>query len=427
MAEASGWAGHMKERITLDTIGFGGKVLDPNHPMAVAVQYRESPPHPAVPGLQLRFCQAGSTHERRVREAQGRRRGRTHGRLHGGRHGSQTRRAPSTIAARGTPSRGSPDTAGNALPSTWPPPGRSLPASRSDRASTKYWPQEILQATPTLRRPRGRPGKSRNPGMMPHLRSLAAFQAPGALVPQRGLRSGTWSLHRTANMFPRLIVALAERSRVSVPSLTANTTTSSTWTGRALSRAVGVAPRVRVGRRWFNLLWLLPIGFVVLLVAVAVAKGLRGASVQRFIAPVPRHPRSARRRTTGSLLGAVAALLQPVLHDLHHPLGRADPVRSPAAVLDAALHPGQGLVSDPEAGAGRPAVDGQAGLDQPAGPGRAPGTSPLDRPGPLVASRRSTRSGCSTAWCSTCCCSRPAGGSAWCRPAGTCSRTRCRC
>ncbi|MFJ6417124.1 hypothetical protein [Paeniglutamicibacter sp. NPDC091659] len=41
MAEASGWVGHMNEKITLDTTGFGGKKIDPNHPMAVAVQYHE--------------------------------------------------------------------------------------------------------------------------------------------------------------------------------------------------------------------------------------------------------------------------------------------------------------------------------------------------------------------------------------------------
>jgi len=39
----------------------------------------------------------------------------------------------------------------------------------------------------------------------------------------------------------------------------------------------GIAPRVRVGRsKWFNLLWLLPIGFVLLIVGVALAKELRG-------------------------------------------------------------------------------------------------------------------------------------------------------
>ncbi len=61
-----------------------------------------------------------------------------------------------------------------------------------------------------------------------------------------------------------------------------------TWAG-SLPQAHGIAPRVRVGQsRWFNLLWLLPIGFVALIVAVAVAQGLRGTeSVQRFITDHP--------------------------------------------------------------------------------------------------------------------------------------------
>ena len=61
-----------------------------------------------------------------------------------------------------------------------------------------------------------------------------------------------------------------------------------TWAG-SVPVAHGIAPRVRVGRdRWFNLLWLLPIGFVALLGAVAAAKGLRGmGGVQRFIADHP--------------------------------------------------------------------------------------------------------------------------------------------
>ncbi len=61
-----------------------------------------------------------------------------------------------------------------------------------------------------------------------------------------------------------------------------------TWAG-SFPAAYGISPRLRVGaNRWFNLIWLLPIGFVVLLVAVAVAKELRGLpSVEAFIA---RHP-----------------------------------------------------------------------------------------------------------------------------------------
>jgi len=61
-----------------------------------------------------------------------------------------------------------------------------------------------------------------------------------------------------------------------------------TWAG-SIPPSPGIAPRVRVGRdRWFNLLWLLPIGFVLLIVAVAAAKGLRGTEwAQRFIARYP--------------------------------------------------------------------------------------------------------------------------------------------
>jgi sulfoxide reductase catalytic subunit YedY len=60
------------------------------------------------------------------------------------------------------------------------------------------------------------------------------------------------------------------------------------WAG-SLPAASGVSPRVRVGRsRWFNLLWLVPIGFVLLIVAVAAAQGLRHVpAVARFI---DRHP-----------------------------------------------------------------------------------------------------------------------------------------
>ena len=61
-----------------------------------------------------------------------------------------------------------------------------------------------------------------------------------------------------------------------------------TWAG-ALPAAKGIAPRVRIGRdRWLNLLWLVPAGFAVLIVAVAAAQGLRNMPpVQRFIARNP--------------------------------------------------------------------------------------------------------------------------------------------
>ena len=51
----------------------------------------------------------------------------------------------------------------------------------------------------------------------------------------------------------------------------------------------GIAPRVRIGHgKWFNLLWLLPIGFVLLIVAVAIAQGLSGEpAIERFIQQYP--------------------------------------------------------------------------------------------------------------------------------------------
>jgi hypothetical protein len=69
----------------------------------------------------------------------------------------------------------------------------------------------------------------------------------------------------------------------------------------SIPQVTGIAPRVRVGReKWFNLLWLLPIGFLLLISAIALAKGLRGEpSVRDFIA---RHPGTVGRsqpETTG--------------------------------------------------------------------------------------------------------------------------------
>src|SRR4029079_17902322 len=62
----------------------------------------------------------------------------------------------------------------------------------------------------------------------------------------------------------------------------------STWAG-SVPQAQGIAPRLRIGRdRWLNLLWLLPIGFVALIIAVATAQGLRPIpSSERFIAQHP--------------------------------------------------------------------------------------------------------------------------------------------
>lgn len=62
----------------------------------------------------------------------------------------------------------------------------------------------------------------------------------------------------------------------------------STWAGGIPPRPA-IAPRIRVGRdRWFNLLWLIPIGLVLLLAAVALAQWLRTMpAVQQFISAYP--------------------------------------------------------------------------------------------------------------------------------------------
>jgi DMSO/TMAO reductase YedYZ molybdopterin-dependent catalytic subunit/thiosulfate reductase cytochrome b subunit len=61
-----------------------------------------------------------------------------------------------------------------------------------------------------------------------------------------------------------------------------------TWAG-SIPQVGGVAPRVRIGRsRWFNILWLLPISLLLLIVAVAIAKGLRtNPAVEQFIQRYP--------------------------------------------------------------------------------------------------------------------------------------------
>jgi methionine sulfoxide reductase catalytic subunit len=60
------------------------------------------------------------------------------------------------------------------------------------------------------------------------------------------------------------------------------------WAG-GVPAQYGVAPRVRIGNsKWFNLLWLIPIGLFLLVVGIAVAKGIRGLpAVQDFMHRYP--------------------------------------------------------------------------------------------------------------------------------------------
>ncbi len=70
----------------------------------------------------------------------------------------------------------------------------------------------------------------------------------------------------------------------------------STW----LPPQTGVVPTVRIGRHWINVLWVLPLVFVLLVIGVAVAQALRELpAVQDFLVRYPGIPPSAAAVTTG--------------------------------------------------------------------------------------------------------------------------------
>ena len=73
-----------------------------------------------------------------------------------------------------------------------------------------------------------------------------------------------------------------------------------TWAG-SIPAAYGIAPRLRIGAsRWFNLLWLIPIGWAGLLVAVVVAQHLRALpSVAEFVS---QHPGTGFAVTFGTAM-----------------------------------------------------------------------------------------------------------------------------
>ena len=150
-----------------------------------------------------------------------------------------------------------------------------------------------------------------------------------------------------------------------------------------------------------------------------------GRAVHR---PLPRHHRDGRceGESRASGLGRRPALLQPVPADLHHPVRGADPQRSPSACT------GRGTA--------RPARTGSASRSRfratRCGPRSRIPSACRDRSACPASGTRSASpaggtsgpipSGCSTGSSSTCCCSRPVSGVAWCPPPGRCSPTRCR-
>ena len=63
---------------------------------------------------------------------------------------------------------------------------------------------------------------------------------------------------------------------------------------------VGVVPHIRIGNRWFNTVWLIPLGAVLLVAGITIAKELRSyPAVEQFIAHYPGAPASARAVRSG--------------------------------------------------------------------------------------------------------------------------------
>jgi methionine sulfoxide reductase catalytic subunit len=63
---------------------------------------------------------------------------------------------------------------------------------------------------------------------------------------------------------------------------------------------VGVVPKMRIGQRWINVLWALPVGFVLAVIGVAVAQALRELpAVQDFLVRYPGVPPSAPTVSAG--------------------------------------------------------------------------------------------------------------------------------
>ena len=164
--------------------------------------------------------------------------------------------------------------------------------------------------------------------------------------------------------------------------------------------------------------------------AVATAKGLRNLpAVERFIARNPGTLETAGARTNPGIPAWVGGQHFLNLLLLLFIMRSGLQILSDHPRLYWTRHstPGREWFRIQKPVPDEPAVDRQAGLHQPAGTDRPPGHPPLHRPRPLVASRDRRPSGCSTASCSTSCCSRPGSGVASCPRPGRCSRTRCRC
>ena len=149
----------------------------------------------------------------------------------------------------------------------------------------------------------------------------------------------------------------------------------------------GIAPRIRIGRRWINALWGLPIGAAALLCLIAFAQSLRELpDVAAFIEQHPGIAQSAPSVELGlPMVAAAPALPEHVLHAVHHAGRPPDPGRPSTALLGARLYTRNRLVPFPGSGAEGSRLDRQGRLRHPADLARYSGPSSHRWPRTMVA------------------------------------------
>ena len=149
----------------------------------------------------------------------------------------------------------------------------------------------------------------------------------------------------------------------------------------------GIAPRIRIGQRWINTLWGLPIAAAALLCLIAVAQSLREIpGVEAFIRQHPGIAQAAPSVDFGlSVVVAASALPEHVPYAVHHAGRAANSGRPSTALLGPRLHAGDRLVPLPGSGAEGARLDRQGRFRHSADMARHSGPAPYPWAVALVA------------------------------------------
>src|SRR5215469_4499065 len=147
----------------------------------------------------------------------------------------------------------------------------------------------------------------------------------------------------------------------------------------------GLIPHIRLGKRWVNICWLLPLG------SVSAHRRRSGAGTSpdpsgaNLLGALPGSHRFTSGMARFSPMAAMYAFFQPVSHVPDYPGGNSNSGRPSALVLERELHTGHGVVSFSASCPHRPDLDGQGRLRNDTRMARHSGHSPFDRSRPLVA------------------------------------------